>query len=313
VGCSAYRIDIGVRHPEREGLFLTAVETDGATFGTALTARDRHRTRPGVLRHLGWNHYRAWAIDWWHDPEGELQKLLHALDEGRAEAEETGDVEPEAPPEPESAPAPDEPASPPAAPLEEKKPLGLRLGGEPYERARLRKRTGDPQRFYEERMDDAIVRSIGEVLDAEAPVALGLVARRLADEWGLKRLTPRLKDRVGGLIARARNWRLSSTTAGFLWKKDQDPATYDTFRVPPMDGKPERRARHLPPEEVANAAAALLGEHISIGTEDLARETARLFGYRRFTEKVRTSMEAGVEFLIRRGTAIRDGETVRLP
>ncbi len=142
-----------------------------------------------------------------------------------------------------------------AAPKAGDVPLGIRLGGEPYRRARVRKLTGDPRNFYEERSTKAIVSRIEEVIDTEAPVALGVVARRLADAYGLKRLTTRLKDRVG----------------------------------------------------------VLLKEHIAIDLEDLARETSRLFGYRRFTDKVRGPMETGVRLLVERGGAKLDGSRVELP
>ncbi len=177
----------------------------------------------------------------------------------------------------------------------------------------MRKLTGDPRNFYEERSTKAIVSRIEEVIDTEAPVALGVVARRLADAYGLKRLTTRLKDRVGALLPQANNWRFSAESSHFFWRRDQDPATWRSFRVPPSDGKPERRARHVAPEEVANAAEVLLKEHIAIDLEDLARETSRLFGYRRFTDKVRGPMETGVRLLVERGGARLDGSRVELP
>ena len=115
------------------------------------------------------------------------------------------------------------------------------------------------------------------------------------------------------LVARADNWRFSASSTDFFWRRDQDPTHYDAFRVPAKGAKPERRARHIASEEVANAAGRLLAEHVSIEVEDLARETARIFGYRRITDKVRTPMEAGVRLLAERGGAVLEEGRIRLP
>ena len=321
VGCSGYRVDLGVEDPGEAGRFLTAVESDGVTYGRAATARDRHGTRPFVLGLLGWEHARIWCTDWWQDPQGELQRLVGALEDARdarARAREEASAR-TAPPTPV---APTSDAAPEREPQEEDDdapgpgtdvPLGILLGGAPYERTRLDHGTGDPRSFYDERKDAMIVRRIEKVIDTEAPVALGVIARRLADAWGLKNITTRLKDRVGSLIARADNWRFSATSTEFFWRRDQDPARYEGFRVPSVGARPARRPRHIPREEIANAAGRLLAEHVSIEIEDLARETARVFGYRRINDKVRAPMEAGIRLLAEQGGAILEEQRIRLP
>ncbi len=320
VGCSGYRVDLGIEDPDEPGRFLTAVGSDGVTYGHAATARDRHGTRPFVLRHLGWDHVRIWSTDWWQDPAGELEKLVGGLEtarEARARAREEASARPATGPSPEAAPEQDPGPAPedetPEPETSPDVPLGILLGGTAYERARLDPGTGEPRSFYDEKKDGMIVRRIEKVIDTEAPVALGVISRRLADAWGLKRITTRLKDRVGSLIARSDNWRFSSTSTDFLWKRDQDPAHYEGFRVPAKGVRPPRRARHIPAEEIANAAGRLLAEHVSIEVEDLARETARVFGFRRITDKVRAPMEAGVRLLAERGGGILEEGRIRLP
>lgn len=77
VGCSGYRIDLGIIDPNKPGKYLLGVECDGATYHRAATARDRDKLRQHVLEGLGWRLYRIWSTDWWHDSEKEMQKLLH--------------------------------------------------------------------------------------------------------------------------------------------------------------------------------------------------------------------------------------------
>ncbi len=79
VGCSEYRIDLGVIDPRAPGRYLLGVECDGATYHRAATARDRDKLRQSVLEDLGWTLYRIWSTDWWHDPEAEVAKVVSRL------------------------------------------------------------------------------------------------------------------------------------------------------------------------------------------------------------------------------------------
>jgi very-short-patch-repair endonuclease len=76
VGCSGYRIDLGILDPANPGRYLLGVECDGATYHRAATARDRDKLRQHILEGLGWTLYRIWSTDWWHDSEAEIQKLI---------------------------------------------------------------------------------------------------------------------------------------------------------------------------------------------------------------------------------------------
>ena len=63
VGISGFRIDLGIRHPDRAGAYLAGVECDGATYHSAATARDRDKVREEVLAGLGWSMLRVRTTD----------------------------------------------------------------------------------------------------------------------------------------------------------------------------------------------------------------------------------------------------------
>jgi len=81
VGCSGYRIDLGILDPVSPGRYLLGVECDGATYHRAATARDRDKLRQHILEGLGWTLYRIWSTDWWHDSEAETKKLLAFIED----------------------------------------------------------------------------------------------------------------------------------------------------------------------------------------------------------------------------------------
>jgi very-short-patch-repair endonuclease len=76
VGCSGYRIDLGILDSTNPGRYILGIECDGAMYHRAATARDRDKLRQVILEGLGWTLYRIWSTDWWHDSEKEMQKLL---------------------------------------------------------------------------------------------------------------------------------------------------------------------------------------------------------------------------------------------
>ncbi len=80
VGCSGYRIDIAVEHPELEHEFVAGIECDGLSYSHARTARDRDRLRGSVLTNMGWYLYRVWSTEWYRNPEVEGQKLIEFID-----------------------------------------------------------------------------------------------------------------------------------------------------------------------------------------------------------------------------------------
>ncbi|WP_017668276.1 DUF4011 domain-containing protein [Sandarakinorhabdus sp. AAP62] len=86
VGVEGFRIDLGVRHPDYPIGFIAGVECDGARWHTGLSVRDRDRIRQTILENMGWRIHRIWSTDWFADPDHEMAKLLHNLEEWRAKA-----------------------------------------------------------------------------------------------------------------------------------------------------------------------------------------------------------------------------------
>lgn len=80
VGVKGYRLDIGIRHPDKPGRFILGVECDGATDNSANGARDRDRLRQTVLKRLGWQIHRVWSTDWFRNPDAEFEALLRRVE-----------------------------------------------------------------------------------------------------------------------------------------------------------------------------------------------------------------------------------------
>ncbi len=81
IGCSSYRIDLGVVDPKQQDKFILGIECDGAMYHSASTARERDRLRQQILENLGWKIHRVWSRDWWKNKEHEINKIRSKLNE----------------------------------------------------------------------------------------------------------------------------------------------------------------------------------------------------------------------------------------
>ncbi len=103
---------------------------------------------------------------------------------------------------------------------------------------------------------------------------------------------------------------LIETKAGpstFLWASHQDPRTYDVVRVQGREDRDRRNANEIPPEEVANAAAAVLRDQVSMDADDLSREAGRVLGFNRMGKQLKARMSLGLDVLVQRGRVRREG------
>jgi len=75
VGVSAYRIDLGIVHPDEPGIYLAGIECDGAMYHSSAFARERDKIRQSVLEGLGWTLFRVWSTDWWTNRAKALDTL----------------------------------------------------------------------------------------------------------------------------------------------------------------------------------------------------------------------------------------------
>ena len=104
VGVSFFRVDFGIVHPDKPGVYLAGVEADGAQFHSSATARDRDKLRQVALENLGWRILRIWSTEWWLDSTMALEKvhkrLLDILEHDRASIASAAEVDDEASEEP---------------------------------------------------------------------------------------------------------------------------------------------------------------------------------------------------------------------
>jgi hypothetical protein len=272
VGSAGFRIDLGIRHPDRPGQYIAAIECDGATYHSALWARERDRLRQDILENLGWQFHRIWSTDWFHRRDSEIRRLAAALETARQAAGQgikvrganigrevvEGNVE-----EPEAAPIVID-DSRLTVPAYQRADIRLQSAVEPHE-APIRQLAG----------------LVSRIVEIEGPIHSDEVARRVSAAFGKARTGSRITDATLAALKHAKRQAPDGVRPiGDFW------LTGPQAENPPVRDRSAEsgtllKATTLPPMEIAAAARLIASESGEMPPEDMVRAIARLMGFLR--------------------------------
>ncbi len=291
IGCSEYKIDIGVVNPDAPDSYILGIRCDGRSYLDSGSARDRCILQPSVLSGLGWNVESVWILDVYDSLSKALEQVKNAiekaLDSYRNPAPEP---EPEEPSQQEEKPieiAAEMPKSTPPKPM----PTTTYKSYEPD-------KAGAPDDFHEQKSIMVIRGICEEIVKYEAPVSVDIIIRKAISAFGISRLTAKAEQRVRDVISTLEVYEKD----GFIWKNGISPEKYPLCRVPANDDE-KRSMDEIPPEEIANAVRFLIANQISMSREDLIRETAHVFGFSRIGGVIEAAANAGIDLAVSRGYA----------
>lgn len=299
VGCSGYRIDIGVLDDKNPNRFILGVECDGATYHSSRTARDRDRLRQQILEGLGWQIHRVWSQDWVKDSEREIQRVLEAVARARlALPSVTGGIislgvarTPEAVTE--NMPSPRLPVAP--------KPQPKRAVDrtEPYREARLPSQS-PPESLYDYWTARTVVPSlVASCVQVESPVHVDRVIGALAGCWGFQRAGNRIAEVVNLGIAIAETQKKVVRRGDFLCRPDM---TFEQVPVRrPGAGQRPRPIDWVALDELEKAVLFVVEESFSLPLDGLVAETSRILGYERTGIHISTRIREAIDLLERHG------------
>ena len=276
VGSAGFRIDLGVRHPNQPGQYFLAVECDGATYHSALWARERDRLRQEVLEHLGWKFYRIWSTDWFHRREQEVDKLALALEKARTAVGDGIKVEGAN----ESVPVIEEAL--PIPEIDNVQIAAVKIEVPIYKRANfLVNSSVEPHLVPVRRMAEIVTR----IIEEEGPIHLDEMARRVAAIFG--------KTKAGKRINEAANvaFDLASSTNTLLCRDADFVMTRAQLEGPLIRNRSEEvdgvlKAEYLPPTEVVAAAILIRKENGETSRDELVTSITRVLGFQRAGPKM---------------------------
>jgi len=310
VGCSSFRVDLGIVDPSHPGRFVLGVECDGASYHSSATARDRDRIRQQILERLGWRIHRIWSPDWVTRRETEVRRLKAAIETAQEARRRGHSAEP---PDSSNGPVRIEPPTvigkaPPKVSDKWVMPQWVVK----YEVCRPRAPRTPGLQFHDSDALPVLKRMLSQIVEMEGPVHKDVVATRLANAWELERVGDRMMNAVKSAWRSLSREGLLKIQGHFLW-----PSTAESelvVRHPnPNDGESRRAIDEISPEEISLAIKSLVRDSLSIERDSLLQYVARLFGFERAGYQIQKTLQTILEELVEaRQLVILDGR-VSLP
>jgi very-short-patch-repair endonuclease len=272
VGVGAYRIDLGVRHRDKPGIYLAGIECDGAAYHAAPCARDRDRLRQHVLEQRGWTIIRVWSTDWFRDRSRTLERLRRTLDTLRERSMDDGGTKPRLAVVAESEDELREPTT-------ETKSRNGRQAEKQYARPEFPAyEKASPANRYLGSLTNAsateVAREAARIVAEEGPIHHDELVNRLLEFWSHERRGSRLVAAADHGIRYAIRRGLVGSRESFLFTAAQ------TIRPRNRAGL-DQGAEWVSVDELAEAARQILARADAISEDRLAIELREVLGLQR--------------------------------
>ncbi|WP_428820329.1 DUF3320 domain-containing protein [Microbulbifer sp. MCCC 1A16149] len=279
IGVSAFRIDLGIVHPDEPGIYLAGVECDGAMYHSSAYARERDKIRQAVLEGLGWTLFRVWSTDWWTNRD----KALRELDEYLTRHLEKVREEKKAKKEASSA---EQVAAVDEIPEEDRRLTSSKVGNSiitRYTKASLSSFPVNPEEFYQPTYDAPLSDMVNHVIDVEGPIHEEVLVRRIAREHGFQRAGRQIRERVLNFAGKCRK-NSHEEVGQFYWPELDGDATVQFART---DGRDDDAVKL---DYICTEELALILKQC----EDRGQfvEFSRALGIGRLTQQMRARLES---------------------
>ena len=305
VGCSGYRIDIGVVNPDNTSDYVLGILCDGYNYSASKTARDREIVQIGILRKLGWKIMRVWTLDWWNDKDAVLDSIVDKINSALNGTFEEKEEEPIHPFSSNTFMKAISGDSSSTSIVDESMAISdaaantdsdTTPNGEtsefviPYEVCTLRQKHVSADDFISGKYKSLIMKDIRDVLTVEGPISCNLLCKRVLRAFDISRMGSRVEGYMDRLL---HSMLLKTTRDSFItyWSDEQDPTNYPYIRYSNY-----RDAADIPTREAFNAALLVLEEQGALPVESLVKEMAKLFGFSRVGDNVSNAMLDGIDY-----------------
>jgi very-short-patch-repair endonuclease/DNA polymerase III delta prime subunit len=291
VGCSGYRIDLGVVDKDSPGRYILGIECDGAQYHSSLTARDRDRLRQQVLEDLNWNIYRIWSTDWFKNPRHELEKLLDVIEkaqrkEFKKKINETTNFNIQL-----------------ELPLQYSRPEKDSLIN--YAKAEIEQEY-TPREFYNT-AEYKIALILKKIVNLESPIHKEEAWRKAVGHWDISSLGSRIRATMEIVEQYCIQNDLFKKKGDFYWSINmKNPVAR---KRDPEDLN--KGIEYISIEEIGEAALFVLKKEFSAPKDDLVDQTARILGFNRVTEQSYKYISKAIESYVRKNKIIKnDGRLI---
>lgn len=309
VGIAGFFIDLAVADSDVPGRYLIGIECDGAEYHLSRSARDRDRLRQAVLEDHGWTIHRIWSSDWFQRPKAELDRLVAAIEQAKADALAVPTVHHGA-----ARAVPVEVVTIERADVTE---IGLEgvdvadSSSADYQEVQLRPNVVGE---LHEAPIGAIVSLVKQTVEAEGPIHRDEVVTRIRSAWGLQRAGARIEAHVGSAIDVAVRSGQVIRNGEFLAWLDAPVVLRDRSGVTSLS---LRRIELIPPMEIDQGLKDIIIASLGATTDQAVNAVSRALGFKATSSQLRDLIVRRIQALKREGRLVEangmlvvGGETV---
>ena len=290
IGCSEYKMDIGVVNKDNPGTYLLGILVDGENCKEAVTSKDRFVLQPSVLKGLGWKLMRVWTLEWLDDSskvlsdiKAEIENAVNTIDELETIPEENVKEE---------------------LVFEKMEIDENTTVGNVYASFKVEKK-GESEAFYTPMAQRSIVALAKKIIEKEAPISRKTLIKKVVSAWDISRVGSRAEASFDEAMKKVEKIETVDGENVFYWSVVQNPNEYTGYRVEDADGN-KRSMDDIASQEIINAIKEVLDEQISLSKEDLIRETAKKFGYTRLGSVIETAVTYAINSAMTKGIVVVD-------
>jgi hypothetical protein len=158
------------------------------------------------------------------------------------------------------------------------------------------------------RSNKSVANDIQKLIAGEQPITQSLICKRIAEAYGLSKVTAKLQDFIADL--RIPNCYIDPSSPAdnpIYWK---DEASAKQFVVYRQGG--DRDINDIPMLEIMNAVKYAVEQQVSIPLEGLKKQATQMLGFPRKLQKADLAVELAIAQLIDKGELDEENGTITL-
>lgn len=295
VGTAGYYIDLAVVDPDHPGRYILGINCDGKSYASAKSARDRDRLRKEVLEAMGWKLHNVWSIDWFRNPQKELDLIINAIERSKAQLQQDDIIEEEMNQELEELvrEAKKEDI------IDEKVPL--------YQIAELPTDIAKMEMHLHSQGN--LGKWISDIVFVEGPVHFDEMARRMAEANGISKIGSRVRASLEQATDYAQQVGLIEKRGEFLWHNEKkEVVVRDRSNLPGNS----RKISYIAPEELYSGLEKIVKDAIAIQPENAVSLLVKLLGFSRLTEDLKKTLLITVQEAVGKGLLVQDNAFLKI-
>lgn len=283
VGSAGFFIDIAVKDPNKPGKYALAVECDGASYHSSVSARDRDRLRQNVLEGMGWKFHRIWSTDWFRTQSRQIELLKKAIEIEINQTNHNSDF--------------DNVIMNPNKEIHAQKAVTIERNEVVHDVPSIKKYeviSAIPNlSFYIELLEvpiNKISDYLLSIVQAEGAIHIKDAAKRITDALGIGRIGNRILERI---VQGAKNGHQNN-----LFYYSNEFLYHDVNKIVEVRDRSEldptfKKIEYVTPEEIQKALIDTISMAFSLPEAEAISEALAAMGFNRATEKA--SVFVGIE------------------